>query len=423
MSANSEANQVKLVAGCSRRCNREGRDGHGVGCHWHRADFLSKNISGWFVIKCRIKSDSFLSFLFWLDWIIRVITISLERFKSQVAILLLSLWVGLCKMMALPWVRRWHVHNTNRVRVSSMSSLISINSKLSWVTTSSKNSLNTLTFSTHGFWLLIVSKASIINKELLSLRLNSFATKRSNLPRIAVARLRRTLLVFISGLDAHGQIFLLFLSCCSIKRVLYGLHGLSFLLFLDLIDLVKSLSQHGKNNIEHEKWANNDNQDTENNGHPPDVRIHQIVHNCGPLLQSDHLENRQHGPSKVVKVGHRVENEVLIERIINTCWEAYVLRLFTELISRTHIDTLPIRTAESFIGFSKRPKTRLFIRKFANPASPIHGSLELLDAQNAEQHKDKQHEHHSIQQFVNGASQRRDKLAHFGEGLDGSEWS
>lgn len=65
---------------------------------------------------------------------------------------------------------------------------------------------------------------------------------------------------------------------------------------LNLINHIERVCQHSKNHIQKEERANQDKQHAKDDAHPPDVGVHQIVHDGCPLLKCDHLEDSEHGP-------------------------------------------------------------------------------------------------------------------------------
>ena len=76
---------------------------------------------------------------------------------------------------------------------------------------------------------------------------------------------------------------------------------LRILLSLDLVNVTKCLRQHSKDQIKQEEGSEDDKHDREDDGHPLDVRVHQVVHDLGPALQGDHLEDSDQRDGQVVK--------------------------------------------------------------------------------------------------------------------------
>ena len=65
--------------------------------------------------------------------------------------------------------------------------------------------------------------------------------------------------------------------------------------------------------------------------------------------------------------------------------------------------------------------TSIIERKLCEAATTVHGAFKLLDAQNPEKHEDEQHEGDCIEERINGANERRNKLPHLRKGLDAAE--
>ena len=64
-----------------------------------------------------------------------------------------------------------------------------------------------------------------------------------------------------------------------------------FLLYLHLVNHVQGIGQDSKYDIQEEERADQHKRDTKDDCHPPDVAVHKQIHYCGPLLESDHLED------------------------------------------------------------------------------------------------------------------------------------
>lgn len=75
--------------------------------------------------------------------------------------------------------------------------------------------------------------------------------------------------------------------------------GLS--LHLNLVNLGKGLSKDRQNDIKQEERADNNQHDREEDGHPSDSCILQIVHDLCPAFQRDHLKHSNEPDGEVVE--------------------------------------------------------------------------------------------------------------------------
>ena len=85
-----------------------------------------------------------------------------------------------------------------------------------------------------------------------------------------------------------------------------------------LVDHVQSVRENGQDDIKQEKRAYNDERGAEDDCHPRNIRIHQVVHDDNPALERNHLKDGQQSPAQVIKTVHSVENQAIVILIVNS---------------------------------------------------------------------------------------------------------
>ena len=110
--------------------------------------------------------------------------------------------------------------------------------------------------------------------------------------------------------------FLLFLR--PVQTVLYIGKASLILPLFPLVDHVQSVRENGQDDIKQEERANDDERGAEDDCHPRNIRIHQVVHDDNPALKRNHLKDGQQSPAQIIKTVQSVENQAFVILIVNS---------------------------------------------------------------------------------------------------------
>ena len=219
------------------------------------------------------------------------------------------------------------------------------------------------------------------------------------------------------GLDLST---LLVLQLSSVQTVLdvSVLFGLRF--ELSLICIVEGFCQDSQNDVQEEEGADNDQADREENGHPGDVRIHQVVHDLGPSFECYHLKHGDQTDTQVVKDRDAIVDHLLILHVVDCHLQVSIERRMAVPVGRTVVVALRFLAAEERDVLIERPSA-VRIRHVSKATALVDTASELLDAEDAEEEEDEEHEQDGVTKIRQGAQQGSDEPAHFGKRIDALE--
>lgn len=89
-------------------------------------------------------------------------------------------------------------------------------------------------------------------------------------------------------------------------------------------------------------------------------------------------------------------------RIIDRGRQASIFGLLAKAIRWAFHEALPVFVAQEIQCLIVWPSS-IIERKLCEAAATVHGSFELLDAQNSEKHENEQHKGHRIEERINRA--------------------